>query len=199
MKYSRKFESGFTLIELMMVIFVIGIMAGLAVMNVGGNDEREFRRDVARIKQVLVLAQDEAPFSGEEIGFALDADGTSYSFLRFDEQALVWEPFEKEGFGVHKLPEQYEIVLEVSGDKVDLVRLYKETYKVSDKLDNWLTEEKPKKKLPVPSLVFFSDGQYTPFKLEVSNSRVKDLVYTLEGDGLGALSVSHSQTGRRRR
>ncbi|MBK8288589.1 MAG: prepilin-type N-terminal cleavage/methylation domain-containing protein [Cellvibrionales bacterium] len=42
MQYSSRFESGFTLLELMMVVFVVGIMAGLTVMSIGGNAERDF-------------------------------------------------------------------------------------------------------------------------------------------------------------
>lgn len=183
----------------MMVVFVVGIMAGLTVMSIGGNAEREFRRDVARIQQVLILAQDEAPFAGEEIGFALDPGGESYSFLRFDEKTLGWSLLEKEGFTEHQLPQQYEVELDVSGERVDLARIYKEAFKTSGKLDNWLTEDKPKKKLPVPSLVFFSDGHYTPFHLQLSNPHVKEFVYVIEGDGLGGIHVRQAQAGRKRK
>jgi general secretion pathway protein H len=198
-KNSGKFESGFTLLELMMVVFVIGIMASLTVMSIGGNTEREFRRDVARIQQVFILAQDEAPFAGEEIGFALDSKGESYSFLTFDDAKLAWEPLEKEGFSEHKMPQQYEVNLEISGDRVDLARVYKEAYKKSDKLDNWLTEEKPKKKSPVPLLIFFSDGHYTPFSLQISSSHVKEFVYVIEGDGLGGIHMRQAQAGKKRK
>lgn len=199
MKNAGKFESGFTLLELMMVVFVIGIMASLTVMSIGGNTEREFRRDVARIQQVFILAQDEAPFAGEEIGFALDPNGESYSFLTFDDKKIAWEPLEKEGFTEHKLPQQYEVSLEISGDRVDLARVYKEAYKKSDKLDNWLTEDKPKKKSPVPLLIFFSDGHYTPFSLQISSPHVKEFVYVIEGDGLGGIHMRQTQAGKKRK
>lgn len=199
MRCFRKAQSGFTLLELMMVVFVVGVMAGLTVMNISGNTEREFRRDAARIRQVLVLAQDEAPFSGLEIGFALDPDGESYRFLMFDENALAWNPMEKEGFTEHKLPENYEVELDVGGERVDLVRLYKDAYKTSDKLDNWLTEEKPKKKILAPSLVFFSDGHYTPFRLRLVNPLVKDSVYIIEGDGLGDIVFHQADSGKKRK
>ncbi|HQQ74470.1 MAG TPA: type II secretion system minor pseudopilin GspH [Pseudomonadales bacterium] len=179
MKYFSRLESGFTLLELLMVVFVVGIMAGLTVMSVGGNTEREFRRDVARMQQVLGMAQDEAPFGGEEIGFWLDPEEKKYRFLRFDETELKWLPFDKEGFTEHQLPEQYQMELEMSGDPVDLAELYKEVYKLDDKLKD--SDEKPL----VPWLVFFSDGHYTPFRLWLSSPLVKDSVYVLEGDGLG--------------
>ena len=44
---------GFTLLELLMVIVVIGVMAGLAVATGGGNAGRELRRDAARMQQAL--------------------------------------------------------------------------------------------------------------------------------------------------
>ncbi len=182
-----------------MVVFVVGIMAGLTVMGIGGNAEREFLRDATRIQQILIMAQDEAPFAGEEIGFWLDPEGESYSFLAFDDKNFGWEPLEKEGFTEHKLPQQYEISLEISGDRVDLARVYKEAYKTSDKLDNWLTEEKPKKKSLVPLLIFFSDGHYTPFSLQISSSHVKDFSYIIQGDGLGSMNIRQSHSGKKKR
>jgi general secretion pathway protein H len=185
--HSSRRESGFTLLELMMVVFVVGIMASLTVMSIGGNPEREFRRDVARIQQLLVMAQDEAPAAGEEIGFWIDPDGKSYNFLYFEEKKLVWKPLKKEGFTKHETPAQYQLSLEMSGDPVDIAALYKEIYKLDEKLGD---DEKDSG--PIPWVVFFSDGQYTPFRLWVRNPYVKEFVYVLEGDGLGAV-ISHQE------
>jgi general secretion pathway protein H len=182
--HSGRHESGFTLLELLMVVFVVGIMAGLAVMSIGGNPEREFKRDVSRIQQVLGLAQDEAPFAGEELGFWLDPEGKSYSFLSFDDKKLKWRPYDKEGFAEHALPAQYRMELEVDGDPVDLAELYREAYKL-DKKKSKDEEEEPK----VPLLVFFSDGHYTAFRLWLSNPLVKESVYSLEGNGLGDIKI----------
>lgn len=173
-----------------MVVVVIGIMASLTVMTVGGNPEREFRRDVARIQQLLLMAQDEAPASGEEIGFWIDPDGKSYSFLYFDNRKLVWKPMEREGFTKHETPAQYKLALRMSGDPVDLAELYKEAFKLDDKLGD---DEKVSG--PIPWLIFFSDGNYTPFQLWISNPYVKDIVYVLEGDGLGSVTFYQSDVG----
>lgn len=180
---SQRKQLGFTLLELLMVLLVIGIMAGLTVMSIGGNPEREFRRDVARVQQMLIAAADEAPFAGEELGFWVDAEGKSYSFYRFDDAALEWQPYEKEHFNRHALPEQYKLEIESIGDPVDMAGLYRAVYKLDDKIKEF--DEKPL----VPWLVFFSDGQYTPFRLWLSNPHVKDYVYVLEGDGLGKVKV----------
>lgn len=167
-----------------MVVFVVGIMAGLAVMSIGGNAEREFRRDVSRLQQTMRLAQDEAPFAGEELGFWLDPAGKSYRFLRFDDKELEWSAYNKEGFAEHALQIPYRLELEVDGDPVDLAEVYREAYKLDDKKKND-DEEKPR----IPLLVFFSDGNYTPFRLWISSPLVKENVFVLEGNGLGDIAI----------
>lgn len=167
-----------------MVVFVVGIMAGLTVMSIGGNPEREFRRDVARMQQVLGMAQDEAPFAGQEIGFWLDPAGTSYSFFAFDNEKLVWNVYEEEGFTKRDLPAQYRLELEMDGDPVDLGGLYKEVFKIDEELG-----KEEDKALVIPWLVFFSDGHYTPFRLWLAHPYVKEHVYVLEGDGLSDIRM----------
>jgi general secretion pathway protein H len=189
--FAASSETGFTLIELLMVIFVVGIMAGLVVLSVGGNTTREFKRDAAKLQQLLVMAQDEAPFSGREIGLSLARDGKSYCFLYFDDKKMTWEPLEKEVFSQRILPDNYQLDLVVSGTRVDLKKIYKDSYEKSD-LDNWLTADNKKKttaKQPDPWLIFFSDGQYTPFRLNIKNSHAKDMIFIIEGDGFGAIHM----------
>lgn len=174
-------QAGFTLLELLVVVFIAGIMAGLTVMTIGGNTEREFKRDVARIQQVMNLAADEAQFNGQELGLWLSPDGKSYSFYTFDEQEVEWVPYDKHGFTDYPLPVAYRMQLEILGKPIDLAELYKEIFKLDDKISSY--GEKP----IAPLLIFFSDGDYTPFHLWLTNPYVKEFVYVLEGDGLGAI------------
>ncbi len=187
----RAYQRGFTLLELLLVLFVIGLMAGLTVMSVSGNPEREFRRDAARLQQLLGMAQDEAQFAGEELGFWVDPEGTSYSFYRFDDAELAWLSYEKSGFEKRDLPARYKLETEVMGDAVDLAELYKDIYKLSDKAGD--DDEKPL----VPWLVFFSDGQYTPFRLWLTHPAVQEFVFVLEGDGVGKIRVRKVDAGNK--
>lgn len=199
-------EAGFTLVELMMVIFVVGIMAGLVVMTVGGNASRTLKKDTARIQQLLVMAQDEATFSGQEIGFFIDRDQKFYGFLSFDNQKLTWEPMEKDAFAQRELPEGARLELDVDGETVDLKKIYKGAMGKSDSLDNWLTssdnkkdkDTKDKRNQVLPSLIFFSDGHYTPFRLQVSSQLVKDALYAIDGDGLVAVHMSEAKISRKK-
>ncbi len=211
-------EAGFTLVELMMVIFVVGIMAGLVVMTVGGNSARELKKDATRIQQLLVMAQDEATFSGREIGFFIDSQQKSYGFLFFDDKQLTWEPLQKEAFMPRDLPDGVQLSLAVDGESIDLKKIYKDAMGKSDALDNWLTADDDKKgdskkdgskkdsskqrsgkqSKIVPALIFFSDGHYTAFRLQVSSQRIKDIVFAIDGDGLGAVHMSDSAASRKK-
>lgn len=203
-------EAGFTLVELMMVIFVVGIMAGLVVMTVGGNSARALKKDTSRIQQLLVMAQDEATFSGQEIGFFIDRDQKFYGFLTFDNKNLTWGAMEKDAFSQRELPEGTRLSLDVDGEPVDLKKIYKDALGKSGTQDNWLTStddskdkrskdsSKDSRSKVSPSLIFFSDGHYTPFRLQVSHSLVKDAVYAIDGDGLDVVHMSEAQSSRKK-
>jgi type II secretion system protein H len=198
-------EAGFTLVELMMVIFVVGIMAGLVVMTVGGNTSRELKKDANRIQQLLVMAQDEATFSGSEIGFYIDDQKKAYGFLMFDDRKLTWEPMKKEAFTSRDIPEGTQLELSIDGDAVDLKKIYKDALGKTGALDNWLTsdgsntlpgKDGSKNKMS-PALIFFSDGHYTAFRLKVTHQKTQNTAYFVDGDGLGSIRISDTSGNKK--
>lgn len=73
---------GFTLIELMVVVTIIGIMAGLIVMNVVTSDpQKDLYREAQRLAAVIEMAQEEALFGRQDIGIVVTENG--YSFARY--------------------------------------------------------------------------------------------------------------------
>ncbi len=187
-------QQGFTLLELMAVIFIAGIMASLIMMSVGGNSEREFRRDANRLQQALNMAADEAQFNGQDLGFWLAPDGSSYSFYTFDNKALAWTAYDKQGFTSYKLPTRYAMDVSLLGEPVDLAALYKKTYK----LNNFKAEKFDEAPIQ-PLLVFFSDGNYSAFRLRLSNPNINGVYYNLEGDGLGSITLDKTEARQKPR
>jgi len=74
-------RSGFTLIEMLIVVFVIGIASTFVVVNLGGNgDRRTAEREAARLAGALEHAAALAQWNGETLG--VSAEGSTYRFWR---------------------------------------------------------------------------------------------------------------------
>jgi general secretion pathway protein H len=80
--------AGFTLIELMVVLMVIGVVAGMVTMSAAPSPQRELRADADRLAQLLSLAREEAQVRGAPIRF--EADGSGFRFVVFRDRE--WRP-----------------------------------------------------------------------------------------------------------
>jgi general secretion pathway protein H len=74
--------AGFTLVEVMVVIVVIGICATLAVVNLGGDSVRDLEREAKRLAGTLEHAQALAQWQSETLGVSMEGGG--YRFWRRD-------------------------------------------------------------------------------------------------------------------
>lgn len=85
---------GFTLLELLVVLTIIGIIIGSASLSLGWQSpEEQLQREGERLTQLLRLARDQSQLGGEELGVALARSG--YAFFRLDD-AGRWQPLGQE-------------------------------------------------------------------------------------------------------
>jgi general secretion pathway protein H len=136
-------QAGFTLLETLVVITIIGVLAGLATLSVGNRDMRRMQAEAERLRDTLQLAADEAMFGNEEVGVVISAH--SYSFLRFDALSGHWRPLEERSFKAHTLPDNLPMTLVVEQTPVVLA----ETASAH------------------PVILCLSTGEVTPFKLSL--------------------------------
>ena len=78
----RRPAIGFTLIELMIVITIIGVMAGIISLSVTtGDPAKEAQKEAKRFIAVMSMALDESAFNQQDLGVHLEDDG--YEFLKW--------------------------------------------------------------------------------------------------------------------
>ena len=83
----RQHHRGFTLIEIMVVVTIIGIMTGLiAVSMITTDPQKLLNREALRFKTLVEMAQEEALFSQQEIGIIVNEN--SYKFARWEVVAI---------------------------------------------------------------------------------------------------------------
>lgn len=90
-------NGGFTLLELMVTVAIIGIFAGVSMVNYSVEGRSALVADAKRFAMTLEHAQEEAEMIGEIIGMGALDDG--YRFLRMNDSG-EWEPMSgnREGF-----------------------------------------------------------------------------------------------------
>lgn len=83
MKFSR--QVGFTLIEILVALVIIGIIIGLASLNLMPNDKRVVMLEAQKLALLFEQAHDEAIISGKEIAWSVE--GNKAYFWHKDDQA----------------------------------------------------------------------------------------------------------------
>ncbi|MBC3458942.1 type II secretion system minor pseudopilin GspH [Pseudomonas mosselii] len=83
-------QRGFTLIELMVVLVIVGIASAAISLNIRPDPGKHLRADAERLARLLELAQSEAQADGQPLRWHSDRDG--YRFIRADGQVLADGP-----------------------------------------------------------------------------------------------------------
>ena len=108
---------GFTLIELMVVILIIGVMATFVTLSIG-NRALDDRMDTEshRIEELTKLALDEADLKGIPLGLSFGPDG--YRFLAINEKKLWSDYGGSDVFRARKLSAPFFVNLTVENRPV---------------------------------------------------------------------------------
>ena len=151
----NELHSGFTLLELLVVLVVVGVMVSMAVLSFGvlGRD-RQSEEEARRFWVVLQQAREEAELQAEDIGIFVSA--TAYEYLRFDTRRNEWQLIEgDELFAQRELPEGLRFRLRLESREVVL----KPT--LPDRGD------KDENDRAAPPVLVLSSGDVMPFELEI--------------------------------
>ncbi len=118
MKPFRRTSRGFTLIELMVVILLVGLLVSFAVLSVGGPSPRQIQHEEARrILARMDLAREEAVMQARSLGVRFERDG--YLFYGLGDGQ--WRMLEQGGLlDPRELPEAVSIDVEIDGLDVEL-------------------------------------------------------------------------------
>jgi general secretion pathway protein H len=172
---------GFTLIEMMVVVVIIGIMINYAVLSFGSHSPSEqLNTEATRLKSLIEVAEEEALMRSSLIGVDILEDG--YGFLSQVEGE--WQPVDDNLFRNRKLPDDVRMTL-ISG-----LPTGDDKNQPSDDSKNQPTgdDEKKGKKKRTPKIILLNSGEITPFELKIT-SLTSDDYYRLTGSETGELTL----------
>lgn len=147
-------SGGFTLLEILVVIVIVGILVSVATVAVGvlGRD-REVEEQARRLWAVMTQGREEAELQGRDLGLFIEDSG--YEFMTFDPKQPGWVAVEDDGLLTRReLPPGLRI------------RLWLEAREVVLKAPRQPTAEEQKKRLP--QIIMVASGEIVPFELEIA-------------------------------
>jgi general secretion pathway protein H len=176
-------SAGFTLLELMVVLVIIGIIFTFAMLSLGGDDLGELmEQEINRMTTLLELASDEAVLRGEELAVLFSEDG--YEFLVLHEGR--WQATAEDGLlKAYSLPADIELRLEIEGEPPILT--------AAAAADEEVVEEEDEEEDLQPQVFILSSGEMTPFTVILTSPQSR-LNYLLTASLLGSLSWEVEET-----
>lgn len=150
---------GFTLIEVLVVVVIVGILITMATLTLGGRSDEAVREESERLTALIGLALEESVFQSRE--FALS--------------------FWRGGYAFHELVGQDWVLLE--GDSMFRPRRLEDGLRLELYLEGIDTTLSLVEKHE-PQVFLFSSGEISPFEVVIEDE-YRDASWTLEADILG--------------
>ena len=185
--HSAEKQHGFTLIEVMVVIVLIGLMASLVQFNISGNNPADkLKHESARFAAIFEVAVDYGMLNNVELGLIVKKD--SYQFVGYD--GTQWTEIPDQDWQAHvTMSEEIELSLELDDLPIDEPLLFDaDTFKEKDEDDFTLMSKEEREKKIIPQVYILSGGDLTPFSVTFRLNEdlafiegVEDLAYRVTG------------------
>ncbi|MBS0417097.1 MAG: type II secretion system minor pseudopilin GspH [Proteobacteria bacterium] len=117
---SRSRSSGFTLIEIMIVVVIIGVISAAVLLSVNltGRD-RDLEKESDRLLALVNYAREQAEMQTRDFGIVVHDDG--YQFVAYDTRRQLWrEVYEDDALHLRMLPAGLDFKLTVDARPVVL-------------------------------------------------------------------------------
>lgn len=185
-------HSGFTLLEVMVVLAIMGLMLGIATLSTGGNDRKqEAQQEAFRFIAQLDAYRNEAVFQNIDLGLAMDGQSTQLlvfvdvnnqsqmSGKKVDELSALkdnpWIAYQGSLNSTYELPEYLTMSLELDGKEIDLSELIEDDAGVK------------------PAILFLSSDEYTSFNVIIQSQYDENFSIFIKGDGFSRFMMTTEQ------
>jgi general secretion pathway protein H len=159
--------AGYTLIEVLIVIFIISIVTTVTLMTIGRNENRDIETFAKEVTQMVSLASEQAMLQPTVMGISLAPHHIQFTSLQKDKETKkpVWLPMADHVLNDYSIPDNIQVTLQMAGNKIELNGSSK----------------------TIPQIVISANGDVTPFVMYVGKVGMKPR-YVIAADADGNVS-----------
>ncbi|MFZ2314124.1 MAG: type II secretion system minor pseudopilin GspH [Gammaproteobacteria bacterium] len=165
---SRRSTQGFTLIEILVVLFIISIVTSVALLSISRNQNKQLESFTNELTQIVSLAEEQAMLQPIVLGLSLHGQTFQFATLKNDvtaDKKNKWTLFQDTILGKQAIPEDIQVGVEVGNQLAS-----------SDEADK-----------TNPQIIISTNGDITPFTIYIGKRGEKPR-YMITGDADGNVS-----------
>jgi general secretion pathway protein H len=164
----KQLNRGYTLIEILVVIFIISLVTSVAVLSIGRNENKQVEAFANQLTQMLSFAEEQAMLQPNVLGLSFNKHSLQFSSLQIEQDGTKqnWIPLNDNVLGKRDFPGDIEIGIQVG---------------------NALANNDDQTVKDVPQIIISTNGDFTPFTIYVGRKGKKPL-YVISGDENGTVT-----------
>lgn len=157
-------NKGFTLLELLVALVLIGIILSFATLTLDSGEDRRIKEEANRFYSLVKLAQEESILNDRELSLEIDANGYRFTVLSDKGEEAIEDPVFRE----RVFAEYIHPVINIEENQFNL------------------KSQKDKDKTQSVKIFILSSGELTPFQIEFPASDIK---YEITGSIQGTVDI----------
>lgn len=186
----KKWQSGYSLLEILAVLVVIGFAMNLVVLSLNDQAEEQLEQEALKLHTMINLASEFAVMNQFELGFHIDKNTQTFELLVFDSEKWIVLS-EQDVLKPHQFSEliSAELVLEDLpwGEQNLLQQVDWRQLLNSEDEESMLELEKMK----IPQVLLLSSGEVSPFQMKLSlNDKPEATPYYIKGELMAPVELT---------
>lgn len=160
----RRGQQGYTLIEVLVVVFIISIVTSVALLSIGRNDDKQMETFAKELTEIVSLAEEQAMLQPVVLGLALKNNTLHFTHLAQStaDHSNKWVELTDSLLTKKNIPDNVQLSLEMSG----------------------VHDDKVKNK---PQIIISTNGDVTPFTIYIGKKGKKPR-YAVVGEADGSIT-----------
>lgn len=169
----KRHNIGYTLIEILIVLFIVSIVTSVALISISHNENKYLESFANDMTQLMTLAEEQAILQPAILGLSLNEQ--SFQFLSWqpmvnkdkkEEKKNNWAPLEDNILSNHMIPNNIQVQVR-TGDKS--------------------SKSEEETKTDHPQIIISTNGDITPFTIYIGKKGQKPR-YAITGDADGNIT-----------